>query len=313
MNKWFLLTILVSAACICAAADQPDPSAAKAIPVSDDDFWSEDWSPDNFPKISEGRINQILVQIRKENPARADELEKLRKEDINKFRSQIRAEITRLLRQPPPRQGGPGRPPEGPGRQPEEGHGIGTDRTMPPDDRQQQGPRGEPGSPERGGRNRWERMHDEFIAWLEKNYPEEAVTLKQVREKESDKYVERILEKMHLYGPIMQAKPELAKVMKEDLELQKQRDSILRRLRTAAEKDKDKLLVDLKENVSKRFDIIMLRKQLQYDELKKKLEDLQKDVCAQEKQLEKLKNNKDKAVKEQYDKLISEPIKMNWD
>lgn len=307
MKKWFILTLCVLAAYLCVAADQPDKPAAKTVLVSDDNFWNEDWGPDKFPKISDDRINQVLLQIRKENPARADELEKLRKENIDKFREQIRAEVTKLLRQQPPQQGGPGREPK-PG-------GTGGPMPPPPPDRPgPQLPRGEPDSPERW-RSRMERMHDDFIAWLEKNYPNHAAILKRVREKEPDKYMEKVIEKMHVYDPIRQAErtnPRLAQVMKDDLELQKQRDDILRQLKENG-KDREKLLAELKEVISKRFDTIMERKQLQYEELKKKLEDLQKQVSTQEKELEKLKNNKDTAVKEYFDELVNKSNKMNWD
>jgi hypothetical protein len=274
MKPFILIMIFALAAFACIAAEQPAQTPAKPIVVSDDDFWNEDWGPDNFPKISEDRMNQLLVQIRKENPARADELEKLRKENIEKFRSQIRSEVSRLLRQQPPREGGPER-----------------------------------------WRGRMERMHDDFIAWMEKNYPEQAAALKQVREKEPDKYMERVMEKMHTYDPIRQAErsnPKLAQVMKDDLELQKQRDALVRQIHSATGKDRDKLLAELKDVVSRRFDIIMARKQLQYDDLKKRLEDLQKEVQKQERELEKLKTNKDKAVKEHFDELVNKAEKMNW-
>jgi hypothetical protein len=299
--------IFVLAAFVCVAAEQPAQAPAKPIVVSDDDFWNEDWGPDNFPRIPDDRINQLLVQIRKENPARADELEKLRKEDIEKFHGQIRAEVNRLLRQQPPHEGGP-EGPQGPGQP------AIPDGKAPPGGPGQKGQRGEPGSPDRW-RSRMERMHDDFIAWLEKNYPNQAAILKQVREKEPDKYMERVLEKMHVYDPIRQAErnnPKLAQVMKEDLELQRLRDDILRMLKDNS-KDREKLLADLKEVVSRRFDIIMERKKLQYEEMKKKLEDLQKQVSAQEKELEKLKNNKDAAVKEHFDELVNKAEKMNWD
>jgi hypothetical protein len=311
MKPFILIMIFALAAFVCVAADQSAQIPPKPVTVSDDDFWSENWGPDNFPRIPEDKINQLLLQIRKENPARADELEKLRKENVGQFRNQIRGEVTKMLRQQPPRQDGPGEP-QGPGHEPGAGRPEGP---MPPSDRPQQGQRGEPGSPDRW-RDRMERMHNDFIAWLEKNYPEEAVTLKQFREKEPDKYMERVMEKMHLYEPIMRAErsnPKLAQVMKDDLELQKQRDALVKQIHSATGTDREKLLADLKDVVSRRFDIIMARKQLQYDDLKIRLEDLQKEVQKQEQELEKLKTNKDKAVKEYFDGLVNKAEKMNWD
>ena len=127
------------------------------------------------------------------------------------------------------------------------------------------------------------------------------------------------MELMHRYEPIMRAErsnPKLAQVMKEDLDLQKQRDNILRQLRTATDKEKDKLMAELKDNVSRRFDVIIARKQLQYDDLRRRLEDLQAEVKTREQELQKLKSNKDEAVKKHIDDLVNElnskTEKMQW-
>jgi hypothetical protein len=309
MKRFVLLMIFALAAALSVAADQPAQPPAKAATVGNNDFWKEDWGPDNFPRISEDRINQLLLQIRNENPARADELEKLRKENIDEFRNQLRTEAMKLLRQQPRPQGGP-REPQGPEQRP--GMGGPEGGPKPPSDRPQQGQPGQPGR----WRDHMERMHNDFIAWLEKNYPEQADALKQLREKEPDKYMERVMEQMNRYEPIMRAEksnPKLAQVMKDDLELQKQRDTLVRQIHSAIGKDRDKLLAELKEVVSRRFDVIMARKQLQYDDLKKRLEDLQKEVTTRENELDKLKSNKDNAVKEHFDELLKQAEKMQWD
>jgi chromosome segregation ATPase len=87
----------------------------------------------------------------------------------------------------------------------------------------------------------------------------------------------------------------------------------VRQIHSAIGKDRDKLLAELKEVVSRRFDVIMARKQLQYDDLKKRLEDLQKEVTTRENELDKLKSNKDNAVKEHFDELLKQAEKMQWD
>lgn len=304
MKRFMMLMIVVLAASFCSGAEQPAQPPARAVTISDNDFWKEDWGPDSFPRIPEDRINQILLQIRNQNPARADELEKLRKENPDAFRSQLRMEVLRLYQQPagPAAQDGPAKGgPQGPAAQ-----------ARPP---QPGGSRPEPGSPERW-RERWERKHDDFVVWLDKNYPPEAIALKQIRDKEPDKYMERVMEKMHTYDPIREAErrnPKLAQLMKDDLEQQKQRDALLKQIHSANEKDKEKLMTDLKDNVSRRFDIIMARKQIQYDDLKTRLQELQKEVQKQEKDLDKLKNNKDNAVKEHLDELTQKAEKMQWD
>ncbi len=304
MKRMFLLTIFAVVLC-CTVAGQPQQPVS---PVSNDPFWQEDQGAENFPKMSEERITQFLEQIRKENPARVDELGKLRKENPDEFRTQFRAEFIKQMRQRRERPGGPGTPPG-----PESGPGPG-------------GPQGpmpsQPGQPQPAGpgggrwRERMEKMHNDFIAWLEKNYPDQAESLKSLQEKKPEEYMPRAMELMHRYEPIMRAEkdnPKLAQVLKDDLELQKQRDALLRQIHSATGKERGKLIAELKDNVSRRFDVIMSKKQLQYDDLKKRLEDLKKEVKTREGELEKLKTTKDKAVTEHLNELVSQAEKVQWD
>jgi hypothetical protein len=300
MKKIFLLTLVAVFFCTVWAAEPQKPATS---PAGDDPFWEEEYA-DNFPKISEERTNQFLEQLRKENPARADELEKLRKEKPDEFRTQIQVEFMKQMRQqwnrperPQGSQPGPGGPqgPTPPGR-----------------------PEQKPGQPQPGDRwrERMEKMHNDFIAWLEKNYPEQAEAIKPLREKQPEEYMAKTMDLMRKYEPIMRAEknnPKLAQAMKDDLELQKQRDALLKEIRTAKDKEREKLIAELKDNVARRFDVIMTKKQLQYDDLKKRLEELQKEVKTREGELEKLKTTKDKAVSEHLNELVGQAEKVQWD
>jgi hypothetical protein len=296
--------LLTLAAGFCVAAEQPAQPAAKAAAVSEDNFWQEDNASGN-PRMSEERMNQFLEQIRKDNPARANELEKLRKDNPDEFRTQLRAEFIKQMRQRGgDHDGGPGGPqgPTPPGR-PEQPGQPG------------RGPMGEGPSGERW-RERMEKMHNEFIAWLEKNYPDQAEAIKPLREKQPEEYMAKAMELRHRYEPIMRAEkdnPKLAQAMKDDIELQKQQDALLRQIHSANGKEKEKLVAELKDNVSRRFDVIMSKKQLQYDDLKKRLEKLKTDVKAKEGELEKLKTTKDKAVTEHLSELVGKAEKVQWD
>jgi hypothetical protein len=57
----------------------------------------------------------------------------------------------------------------------------------------------------------------------------------------------------------------------------------------------------------------MAKKQMQYDDLRKRLEELQKDVKVRESELETQKANKSKAVEERVAELISRAQKVNWE
>ncbi|MBM4102980.1 MAG: hypothetical protein FJ263_02870 [Planctomycetes bacterium] len=309
MKKFFLLTLFITVFFYTSCAEQSQQSQPKPQPVktavSDDPFWQEEF-PDNFPKIPEERINQFLEQLRKENPARAGELEEIRKEKPDEFRTQLQVEFMKQMRQQrnhPERQQGPG-------------PGIPGSGPTPPPGRPEQTGQAQPGGPGERWRDRMEKMHNEFIAWLEKNYPEQAEAIKPLREKQPDEYMARTMELMRKYEPIMRAEknnPKLAQAMKDDLELQKQRDSLLKEIRTAKGEEREKLIAQLKDNVARRFDVIMTKKQLQYDDLKKRLEELKKDVKAREGELEKLKSNKDTAVDEHLKDLVSQAEKVQWD
>ncbi|MEN6308094.1 MAG: hypothetical protein ABFD91_10095 [Anaerohalosphaeraceae bacterium] len=286
-----------------------------------DDFWAEELARPE-PQLPDERIDQFLEQIRIQDPAKAEQLEKLRKENPEEFRKQIRAEFTTRFRQmrqqferggrdrdrdrrsegnPPEQMGGPG---PGPGQGPQ-----GPDRPGP----------GQPGTPQGYGspwKDRIERMHNEFIAWLEKNYPTQAVEIKNLRENKPEEYIGKMAELMRRYGPIIEAErnnPKLAAIMKEDMENQRLTDELLKQIRRAKGNEKEKLTAELKALVSRRFDLIMAKKQMQYDDLRRRLEELQTEVKNREGELDKLKSNKDAAVDDRFKGLLSESEKVKWD
>ena len=119
------------------------------------------------------------------------------------------------------------------------------------------------------------------------------------------------------YGRIAEAtreNPKLAKVLKEDLELKKKRDKLLGRIRAVSdEKKKKELTAQLEEIVGDRFDLIVRRKQIRYEQLRKKLEKLKKQVKQSEAEVEKWNELKDEKVKERLEELISQTEKFNWD
>ena len=65
--------------------------------------------------------------------------------------------------------------------------------------------------------------------------------------------------------------------------------------------------------VSEQFDVIIQKKQLQYDDLKKRLEELQKEVNKSQSDLENYKKNKDELIKKHIDDLINKSGQFDWD
>lgn len=324
-SQLFFCAVICCALCPLGFS-KPDKLESK--PAVDDSFWQEELAQPEPPiSLSEERIDQFMNHLRNNNPARADELEQLRKQDPEKFRLEIRQEFVNRFHQMRQQHGqgggqnphnlpGPDRDkmPQMPGQPgPAPAPGIAGPAPLPPDQPRAPGQQGD----NRGQwRERLERMHNELIAWLEKNAPDEAVKLKQLRDKQPEDYVMRTAELMRKYAPIMRAEkdnPKLAETMKEDLEIQRQRDELLQRIGSAQGEEKDKLIAELKTLINRRFDLIIAKKQLQYDDLRKRLEDLQKEVKTREKELETHKANKDKAVEEHLKDLISRTEKVNWD
>jgi len=297
----YLLTVGLSS--LCAA----DPNNPQVKPAGNDSFWQEEMSrPEPLKALSDERIDQYMQHLRKQNPARADELEKLRTDNPEQFRIQVRGEFAnhfRQMRQQSGHREGEGRP-ENPDFPPSPAGGP------------KPGMPGQPGDNRGQWKERLEKMHNDLLAWLEKNIPDEAARLKQLREKQPEEYVMRTAELMRKYAPIMRAEkdnPKLAEVMKDDLEVQRQQNELLRQIGSAQGNEKDKLTAELKTVVLRRFDLIMAKKQMQYDDLRKRLEELQKDVKVRESELETQKANKSKAVEERVAELVSRAQKVNWE
>jgi len=72
---------------------------------------------------------------------------------------------------------------------------------------------------------------------------------------------------------------QLPEILKEDLALKEKRDNLLRKIRAAGESDEKKELIEqLEEVVGNRFGLIIRRKQIAYEQLRQKLEELKKQV-----------------------------------
>ena len=171
-----------------------------------------------------------------------------------------------------------------------------------------------------GGRGermqRMQRKHEKYLNWLKENYPQEAQELEKVRQENPELYMRRVMHSSRKYGRIAEAakdNPELAAVLKEDLELKDERDEIIQKLRSAEDGDKEALTAELKEIVSKRFDLIVKRKQLQHKQLLEKLEKLKKQVEESEAEAEKWEATKDEKVESRLKELIERSEKFRWD
>ena len=157
----------------------------------------------------------------------------------------------------------------------------------------------------------------EFLERLKKNFPKEAEDLTKLEQKDPDLYMRKYELALKKYGRIFeQAKrnPELGEVLVEDLKLQEKRDLLVRKIKAASnDNEKRQLAAQLEEIVGSRFDLIVRRKQIAYEQLLIWLEGLQNRVKESRADLTKSMDPEFKAqnVKERINNLIVS--KFNWD
>ncbi len=276
----------------CGAADKEE-----------EDIWSEDvakWEQGRF-ELTEKRIEHMMNWLVEADPEKAEELKQLREKDLERFKAELREAIRQRfgkkfrerLKEHPERhmkkRGGQ--------------FGLGG---MPPD---------VPGMPSGMGMH-W--RHDKYLDWLKENYAEEAERLAELGEKAPGLYWKQFGLGFKKYGRIAEAareNPQLAEVLKEDLALKQQRDKLLEEIKTAGDDaEKKEITKQLEEVVSSRFDLIVKRKQIEYEQLLKKLERLKKEVKEREAKVEKWKDAefKKESVKARLEELLSKSDKFTW-
>lgn len=248
---------------------------------------------------NEALIEAMMKRIANADPQRAEELEKLRQTNPEEFKKEIGKAMRevgywRVKGRAEQKDQGRRRPHIGMPFEPAEGHGRESSAMM-----------------------RYRQA--EFLEWLQDNYPEQAEELAELREQNPQLYMRKLALSFETYGKIAEVareNPELAKVLKEDLELKKRRDSLLSRIKdTTDDKKKQQLVKELEEVVSARFDLIVERTRIRYEQLSKKLERLKEELKQSEAKVEKWKDPefKKQNVKARLEKLLSETEKFSWE
>ncbi|UCC22743.1 MAG: hypothetical protein JSW23_01350 [Planctomycetota bacterium] len=270
----------------------------------EEDFWGEDRPRGRQGRLelTDERIEQIMERLKEAEPEKAEELKKLQEEDPNEFKAELRKTM---------REGFGKRQRERGKKGAKRGHGGGPPGYGPPGYGWPPGY----GPPGLG----YGVQYGELLGWLDKNYPEEAERLRGMREDRPELYMKRMGLGLRRYGRIMEAEkenPELAAVLKEDLELKQQRDRLLRQIRKATdEQEKEKLVGELNGVVGARFDLIVKRKQMEYEELRKRLERLRREVEKSQANVEKWKDGDYKAanVKARVVELVGVDEEFKWE
>jgi len=159
-----------------------------------------------------------------------------------------------------------------------------------------------------------------FLEWLAEKVPEEAEELAKLKERNPDLYGERYERARRKYGRIYEEgrrNPELEKILLDDLRLQKRRDQLLGKINTTTNRrEKEQLIKELEEVVGLRYDIIVRRKQMAYEWLLKRLEELRNRVRESRVEIQKAQDAKVKAenIKKRTQELLEEKKQeFHWD
>jgi len=237
-------------------------------------------------ELTEEKIERVMNWLRGKDPQKAKELAGLREKDPAKFRAEL-MEVKREMF---------GKKHKGDkGHKGYKGYKDYGDRRRP--------------KMKRGGR-------DEYICWLEGNYPQEAEKLCRLEGKHPEMYSKKLGRSRERYGRIMRASkktPKLAAALKEDMELKDKRNELLGELKSASETEKKDLRAELEEVVSQRFDIILKRKQIKYEYMLKRLEGLKRRVEKSETEIGQWRQVKDAKVKERIEGLLNQAEAFDWD
>jgi len=306
--KLLLLSGIIFLSCNLAMSAEPvappDAPETELAPAGDDMAADTPMPPDNeMQATDEGFVTKILEKIKKDNPEEAAKLEKLQKDNPKQFRIELRKYCRQCKMACE-------------GNEPNRCHFRGDDMqgNMPGPDGQrgQQGPMGG----KEGIRQQIQEKETELMTWLNKNDPNEAKELKALKETDARAYARRMMFEMKTYRDIMfaeQTNPALAEVLKKDLVLKQKRNELLDQIKAATDETKKKeLTVQLKDVLGQRFDLIVQKKQLRYEELKTKLVELQKHVNESQAELENIKTKKAEQVDKYLDKLLNQSEEIDW-
>jgi len=159
-----------------------------------------------------------------------------------------------------------------------------------------------------------------FLEWLANNVPDEAEELAKLKERNPELYGQKYELVLKKYGRIYnesRRNPELAKVLLEDLRLQKRRDQLLGQIHASKSRsEKEKLTKELEEIIGHRYDLIVRRKQIAYEWLLKRLEELQNEVKESRAEISRAQDAKVKAEnveKRKQDLLAEKKEEFKWD
>ena len=89
---------------------------------------------------------------------------------------------------------------------------------------------------------------------------------------------------------------------------------LLKKLRRTTDPDKkEQVTAQLRDLISQRFDLIIKRKEIQYQRLLKQLEELKGEVKTREAELAEYRANKDQHISSRIEDLVQKTERFEWD
>src|SRR3989339_1866495 len=180
--------------------------------AADDDIWAQD-AMDVPPIDGQGdgemikeRIEHRIEELAKADPQRAEELRNMMKNDPQAFRQEMQK------MQGDGQMQGQRMGEERMQMQGQEGKGLLADKMMP--------------------REQLQQWHTDFIKWLNENYPDESAKLDALKG-DQRAHIRTTMLLAKKYGPVMRASqndPQLAELLKSDIELRDRRNEIVRKI-----------------------------------------------------------------------------------
>lgn len=278
------------------------------------------------------KTDRIMDFLERSNPEKAEELRNLKEQDSEAFEKeieQIAAKMREKMGQKRKGQGQDRRKMDNDAvtRPSDKGDWQQPRKTKKPDDRNELQDRPMPHEPgigrgrsERGRESYNEVMrkrNDQFMEWLTDNFPEKAQEFQAAAEANPERSFRDMMPTMMKYRGIFETEkknPELAELMKKDLELNQERTEILEQLKNSEnEEDTQELTKELKDVVAARFDLILEKRHMKFEELNERLEKLTEELEKQQEELEELSNERDEQIDERLEQLLEEKGKSVWD
>jgi len=158
-----------------------------------------------------------------------------------------------------------------------------------------------------------------FVEWLKVNYPTEEQALAKLKDGDPQLYARNLERLSNQYGYLYEAdrtNPELGVVLKEDLELKKRVDQLCKQIRQEkSDAKKQAIGIELQEVVAKRYDLIVRRKEVAYEQLLKRLNDLEKQVRESKDEVDIWRDPKvrQENVKHRIQTLTDNKVRFKWD